>query len=151
MGIEPRYEFGYGLTYTKFEYSNIEVTRNAPASNFSILPPTQSAVPGGNPSLWENLFRVSATVTNSGHFASKEVAQLYISVPGDDTPIRQLRGFNKRLVPAGQSRKLDFHLTRKDLSTWNIVEQDWVLRRGTYEVHVGLSNRNLPLNATFTL
>lgn len=75
----------------------------------------------------------------------------YLEFPpntGFDTPIRQLRGFKKVQIAAGASTTVTFSITRKDLSVWDVVRQNWVIPQsgtGGYTINVGNSSRNLPL------
>ncbi|KAJ2993877.1 hypothetical protein NUW58_g1704 [Xylaria curta] len=145
--ITPRYEFGFGLSYTTFNYSNLAVWLGAGA-DFSPYP-SKPIIEGGHEDLWDNLVRVSATVTNMGSATGAEVAQLYVGIPNG--PIRQLRGFAKPVLQAGESAVVNFGLTRRDLSTWDAVAQNWLLQKGTYQVYVGSSSRKLPLAATLQI
>jgi len=140
--ITPRYEFGFGLTYTTFEYSDLSTSLVSGAST-SYEAPATALVEGGLESLWDVIATVSAVVTNTGDMTAKEVAQLYVHIPGG--PIKQLRGFEKVEIAPGDSATVKFSLQRRDLSDWNIVEQAWVLQRGNYQVWVGASSRDLPL------
>jgi beta-glucosidase len=148
-GIKPRFAFGYGLTYTEFEYSGlvIDVDSTATAPR---LPPKPEIVPqGGIDSLWAEVARVRCTVENVGDVDAKEVAQLYIGIPGG--PEKVLRGFEKQLLTTGEQGVFEFVLTRRDLSTWNVVEQMWELQRGSYQIYVGKSVTDLPLSGSFEI
>ncbi|KAJ5914856.1 hypothetical protein N7504_003739 [Penicillium tannophilum] len=85
---------------------------------------------GGNPALYDIAFSIDVTVTNTGSRKGKAVAQLYVELPsslGLDTPSRQLRQFEKtEELAAGQSQTLTLEITRKDLSVWDVVVQDWM-------------------------
>jgi beta-glucosidase len=144
----PRYEFGFGLTYTTFEYSDlqVEVQRGVDTSYSA---PNSTVSEGGQESLWEVVAIVSATVTNTGNVTAKEVAQLYVHIPGG--PVRQLRGFDKVEIYPGDSATVTFPLMRRDLSDWNVAEQAWVLQQGSYPVWVGASSRILPLEGELTI
>ncbi|OBT72903.1 hypothetical protein VF21_07796 [Pseudogymnoascus sp. 05NY08] len=146
--ITPRYEFGFGLTYTTFEYSDLSVSlvQNA---NTSRSGPESPIIEGGRESLWDVIATASAVVTNTGDVTAKEVAQLYINIPGG--PVRQLRGFDKVEIAPGKSETVKFTLLRRDLSDWNVDEQAWVLQQGSYPVWVGASSRNLPLSGELTI
>ncbi|OBT60271.1 hypothetical protein VE03_10208 [Pseudogymnoascus sp. 23342-1-I1] len=141
--ITPRYEFGFGLTYTTFEYSDLSVSlvRNASTSRAA---PESPIIEGGKESLWDVIATASAVVTNTGDVTAKEVAQLYVHIPGG--PVRQLRGFDKVEIAPGESEVVKFTLLRRDLSDWNVAEQAWILQQGSYSVWVGASSRNLPLS-----
>ena len=102
--------------------------------------------PGGNAGLYDVLYTISATITNTGSLAGDEVPQLYVSL-GEGEPVVVLRGFDRLTIAAGASSTFTAELTRKDLSTWDTVSQNWVLVSCPV-VHVGSSSRNLPLSAT---
>jgi beta-glucosidase len=142
----PRYEFGFGLTYTTFSYTNLLTLK--PAANTSPTAPSRISE-GGQESLWEVIATVTATITNTGDVTAKEVAQLYIHIPGG--PVKQLRGFEKVEIVPGETRDVRFELTRKDLSVWSVERQDWVLQKGRYGVWVGGSSRDLPLQGELVI
>ena len=102
--------------------------------------------PGGNPGLYDVLYEVSATITNTGSVPGDEVAQLYVSLGGDE-PAIVLRGFDRLTIAAGTSATFTAQLTRRDLSTWDTASQNWVMVPCP-TVYVGSSSRNLPLSAT---
>ncbi|KAJ5926537.1 Glycoside hydrolase superfamily [Penicillium verrucosum] len=145
--IEPQYAFGFGLSYTTFGYSNLKISKTSASS--TTYPPSAPIVPGGNPRLFDTLAKVSATVKNTGSVDGKEVAQLYIGIP--NSPVRQLRGFEKVLIKTGKSATVTFNLTRRDLSTWDTDAQQWLLQRGTYQIFVGRNSRDLSLTGTLTI
>lgn len=92
-------------------------------------PPRAGGAEGGNPALWDVAFSVTVTVTNTGRRTGRAVAQLYVELPaslGVDTPARQLRQFEKTgVLGPGESETLSMNVTRKDLSVWDVVVQDW--------------------------
>ncbi|KAF5862200.1 hypothetical protein ETB97_011905 [Aspergillus alliaceus] len=146
QGIAPQFEFGFGLSYTTFDYSGLSINQVSNATT-TPYPPSAAIEEGGNPHLWDTVVRVSVDVKNSGSVDGDEVAQLYLGIPNG--PIRQLRGFEKVNVPAGQSVTVEFALGRRDLSTWDVQAQGWLLQSGTYQVYVGRSSRDLPLQGQF--
>ncbi|KAJ4268840.1 beta-glucosidase [Fusarium torreyae] len=215
----PLYEFGFGLSWTTFEYSDLNVQANVnstyqppardtiPAPTFGnystnlddytfpagiryiykfiypflntsssareasndtsdfggtaedFLPPNalngsaqprlpSSGAPGGNPQLWDVLYTVTATITNTGNATSDEIPQLYVSLGGENEPVRVLRGFDRiEDIAPGQSAIFNAQLTRRDLSNWDVVSQNWVITEHPKTVYVGSSSRNLPLSA----
>lgn len=146
--IQPRYEFGFGLSYTTFAYSNLAIsqTPNANTSQY----PTGAILEGGQTDLWDELIRVTADVQNTGPVNGTDVPQLYLQVPDASRP-RVLRGFDKPLLVAGQTVSVSFPLTRRDLSVWDATAQKWALQPGSYTVFVGASSRALGLNGTFNI
>ncbi|EHK40687.1 glycoside hydrolase family 3 protein [Trichoderma atroviride IMI 206040] len=147
-GIEPRYEFGFGLSYTTFAYSNISINYIEGANTYPW--PGGPIVSGGQTDLWDAIATVSVNVKNTGSVAGAEVAQLYVGIPGAPTK-QQLRGFEKPFLQPSQSETVTFHLTRRDLSVWSVERQKWQLQQGTYKFYVGSSSRRLPLNGTMHL
>jgi beta-glucosidase len=147
--ITPRFEFGYGLTYTTFSYSGLQIQQSGAA--YPMQCPTNSSVvaEGGNPLLWETVATVSSTITNTGSVAAAEVAQLYIGIPGG--PAKVLRGFEKVYLAPGASCAVNFELTRRDLSYWDVVSQTWVLQRGSYPVYVGKSVLDIQLQGALSM
>lgn len=144
--IEPRYEFGFGLSYTRFDYSEIVLSEpaGAPAEY-----PSGEIVSGGQADLWEVIATVQCKLTNSGKVAGAEAAQMYVRFPGMQA--KQLRGFSKPTLRPGETTGVSFELTRRDLSVWNTVMQKWQLQRGTYEIYIGRSSSKLPLKTTLTI
>ena len=114
---------------------------------------------GGNPDLWETYVTVSADVKNVGERAGKVVAQLYVGYPegaadagekGEkrkkdvDFPVRVLRGFEKVYLEPGETKTVEFGLTRRDLSYWDVEAQNWrIVTEGKYAFAVGQSSRDL--------
>lgn len=159
--IIPRYEFGYGVTYSSFSYSNLVVSVNATATdNKTISAPVytngttdqNSKNPdvgiGGLLSLFESVGTIQATIANTGEVAAAEVAQLYLQTPSMTT--RALRGFQKVLVQPGETAQVTFNLRRKDVSSWDSKKQAWVVPRGTFDVFVGKSVLDTQLSGSFT-
>ena len=113
-------------------------------SSQPLLPASGS--PGGNPQLFQVLYRVTATITNTGSRAGDEVAQLYVSLGGEYNPLKVLRGFQRLYIPAGGSATFQAELTRRDLSNWDTASQNWIIRNTEKTVYVGSSSRKLPLS-----
>ena len=132
MSPEPLFVFGHGLSYTRFEYSNLRIE-------------PQAGWPG-------DTVRVVVDVQNTGGRAGAEVVQLYLHVPVSSStrPVRQLRGF--RMVPLnpGEKQTVRMELGPEELS---LLDRDmrWVVEPGKYEVRVGSSSKDIRLTGTFEI
>lgn len=150
-GIEPRYPFGFGLSYTSFSYGEVsaQVTnQSALASKY----PTGKLGLGGTTGLFENAVQIATSVKNTGVLEGAEVAQLYVSFPKEaQQPIRILRGFEKVTVAPGETAEVNFTLRRRDLSYWDVKAQQWAVASGKYTFSVGSSSRELYGNTTLTI
>lgn len=144
QGIAPRFEFGFGLSYTTFAYSGLAVNASAGLPAAGSLPATTDTA-----ALWDVVATVEALVTNSGPVAGAEVAQLYLAIPGG--PPRQLRGFAKLPLTPGAAATAAFHITRRDVSVWDVAAQGWVVTPGEFGVFVGASSRDIRLEGSFTV
>ncbi|KAI8626575.1 glycoside hydrolase family 3 protein [Xylariaceae sp. FL1651] len=145
--ITPRYEFGFGLSYTNFTYSNIFVD-GAPVSG----PATGDVIPGGRADLWDIVMTVTVTIANTGSVKGAEVAQLYVGFPAAaNTPPKQLRGFDKIVLDAGASDNAAFTILRRDLSVWDSTKQNWVVPTGDFTFYVGSSSRDIRQTGKITV
>jgi beta-glucosidase len=132
--IAPLYPFGFGLSYTRFAFSHLSVSRQ-------VTDGTQEV-------------RVSAVVTNTGHRTGSEVAQLYLGDPaGTGEPPRQLAGFRRVSLAPGASARVSFLLTPQQESWWNDAANGWTQTAGQYQVFVGDSSAlaDLPLRGSFSM
>lgn len=147
--ITPRYEFGYGLSYTTFHYaSTVTVSSHNATSGLA----TGDRAVGGREDLWDIVATVETSVRNTGALAGAEVAQLYVSFPAAaGEPVRQLRGFQKVTIPPGESADVSFSLRRRDLSVWDVTEQEWRVVEGEYVLYVGASSRDFKASTTLTV
>ena len=146
----PLFPFGYGLSYTNFAFSHLQVTPQQVQNASSNPGPTSCRCNGQG----SRQVTVSATVTNTGKVAGSEVAQLYLGDPAAAAePPRQLKGFDKVTLQPGQSTTVRFTLTGHDLSYWDSAANGWVLPDGQYQVYVGDSSAlaDLPLHGGFTV
>ena len=142
--ISVRYEFGFGLSYTTFNISG--VAAEPLANNITAHPEDRPIMPGGNPALWESIYNVTISLTNSGKIGGAGVPQLYVGFPESapaGTPPKQLRGFEKVYLEAGESQTVGFELMRRDLSYWDIISQQWVIPEGEFSLYLGFSSRDI--------
>lgn len=150
--ISVRYEFGYGLSYTTFNLTNLQGIPLDTA--ITSAPANQPIQPGGNPALWETVYNVTASITNSGKYDGAAVPQLYVSFPADTTPAgtppRQLRGFQKVFLKVGETQTVRFELMRRDLSYWDIISQQWLIPEGQFTLSAGWSSRDLVATTSIT-
>ena len=134
-GIQPLFPFGFGLSYTTFEFSNLSVT------------PTYNGT---------GSVTATFTVTNTGKVAGAEVAQLYIGEknPPVKRPPRELKGFLKTKVLApGASQNITLQLDQRSFEYWNVNTEMWDAPKDTYTVWVGSSSQvsDLPLTGTISV
>ncbi|EFY98463.1 beta glucosidase (glycoside hydrolase family 3) [Metarhizium robertsii] len=145
--ITPRYEFGFGLSYTTFSLANLVIQRVNGGNSGEWA--EGAIIPGGQEDLFDNIATVTVDVSNTGNMAGAEVPQLYVGIPGG--PAKQLRGFEKRFLAPGTTVPVEFPLTRRDLSVWDTTAQKWRLQRGQYNIYVGTSSRDVPLKGSLTI
>lgn len=120
FGVKPAYEFGYGLSYTDFTYSDLKL----------------------NSTTFTDKLTATVKVTNSGKTAGKEVVQVYISAPTAkiDKPAAELKAFAKTgLLKPGESQTLTFTLTAHDLASYQTKTNSWIADGGSYTVKIGTS------------
>jgi beta-glucosidase len=130
--VEPQFPFGFGLSYTTFEYSGLDVH--------------SSRIGSKEPA-------VTVTVKNTGLRAGAEVVELYLHDGHSkiDRPEHELKGFRRVELKPGESKQVDFWLSRQDFSYWSPEKKGWVADAGSFEVQVGGSSRNIPLKAALEL
>ncbi|KAH7309163.1 putative beta-glucosidase [Stachybotrys elegans] len=151
--ISVLYEFGFGLSYTTFEMTGLEISPVDTDTEITPAPEKREVQPGGNPALWETLYTARVTLRNTGDVRGATVAQLYITLPDsapEGSPVRQLRGFDKIELSPGQRGTVQFDLMRRDISYWDVVSQQWLIPSGEFTVRVGFSSRDIVEVATFT-
>ena len=128
---DPLFPFGFGLSYTTFDYKNLKLSNSTLTSDEKLT--------------------VSVEVTNSGNYDGAEVVQLYLrDLVGSITrPVEELKGFQKIFLKKGETRKVEFNLTENDLRFYN-GDLQWLSEPGDFKVFVGTSSANT-LEASFTL
>ncbi len=130
--VQPAYEFGYGLSYTRFNYSKLALSSNT----------------------FNGKITATVTVTNTGTVAGKEVVQLYISAPAKklDKPAEELKGFAKtNLLQPGKSQTISFTINAEDLVSFDTQTTSWIAEAGNYTVKIGASSKNIKTTAAFSL
>jgi beta-glucosidase len=133
-GLTPLFPFGFGLSYTKFAFSHLSIVRTGSGGVSDV--------------------QVAATITNTGHTAGADVAQLYLGDPARaHEPPRQLVGFDKVSLAPGSSTPVHFTITPQDTWWWSQAAKGWTQSLGRYQVYVGDSSAlaNLPLHGSYTI
>jgi beta-glucosidase len=132
-GIEPLFPFGFGLSYTSFEYKNLKVSSPQ-------LTPTNSVT-------------VTVDVVNTGERPGEEVAELYIydTYPRVTRPIRELKGFSKIALKPGETKTVAFKIKPRDLAYFDVADHAWKSNPGAYEIGIGASSRDLRVRAPLQL
>ncbi len=128
----PLYPFGHGLSYGRFEYGDLALDRDRIRAGETVT--------------------ASVTVTNAGERAGDEVVQLYIHQRHGSAsrPVRELKGFRRITLAAGESRTLEFSLGPGELRYWNAAARDWVIDATTIDVFAG-GDSTADLTASFTI
>ncbi len=132
-GTEPLYPFGYGLSYTTFEYGGLELSKA-----------TLSA---------DDTLRVGVDVTNTGSVAGVDIVQLYVGydASGVERAPRDLKAFARVALEPGQTETVTLPLRARDLAYYDADTAAWVVEPASYSVEVGRSVRDLPLIAGFEI
>lgn len=132
FNVKPAYEFGYGLSYTSFDVSDLKLS----SSSFA------------------NKMTVTVIVKNTGKTAGKEVVQLYLSAPSKNTdkPSSELKAFAKtNLLQPGESQTITLLLNPKNLASFVTAKNAWIAEAGSYKVSIGTSSLNIKKAADFSL
>ncbi|KAL8281538.1 hypothetical protein RQP46_006222 [Phenoliferia psychrophenolica] len=149
--ITPRFEFGFGLSYTTFSYGNLTTTSSSTTSRRSFVEiDARSDTPVASSSLADVAYTVSFAVTNTGTVDGHEVSQLYLGFPeGAGEPPKVLRGFERTFISAGATERVVLELTKKDISIWDVASASWTIPSGTFTVFIGQSSRLITLTGSF--
>ncbi|WP_217362501.1 glycoside hydrolase family 3 C-terminal domain-containing protein [Flavobacterium sp. M31R6] len=131
--IEPNFPFGYGLSYTTFSYSDIQTNTASARDTDDII--------------------ISLKVKNTGKVAGKEVVELYVHEQATETsrPENELKHFEKIALNPGEEKTVSFHLTSRDFAYYSTIAHDWVIKSGKFDIRVGASSRDLPLQQTIDI
>ncbi len=128
--VKPLYPFGFGLSYTTFEYSDLQVENTSDAAAF---------------------IKAKVTVKNTGKVAGREVVQLYQSSPSADMPVKELKAFAKtKLLQPGESQTLTMTVSKTDLSSWS-SEDKWSLASGEYTYSAAANAEDVRLSQKVTI
>ena len=122
--IDVSYPFGFGLSYTDFDYSDLKIKEE------------------------ENVIKISVKITNIGSLPGKEVIQIYTSKLDSniDRPIKELRSFAKTSnIELGESTEINFNIPTSELSYWDEENSSWETEKGVYDILVGSSSRDIEL------
>ncbi|KAJ7155737.1 beta-glucosidase [Mycena filopes] len=142
--ITPRFEFGFGLSYTTFTYSGLTISGSTAGG-------TRQSGPGSSLDPWLHtpVVTVTFTIHNNGTVAGNEVPQLYLTFPAAaKSAPKNLKGFDSVFVGVGQSVTVSMTLNRFNFATWNILTQRWEVVTGTTTISVGASSRDIRLTGT---
>jgi len=132
LSIFPKYEFGYGLSYTSFQYSNLQLSKKKIKSNEQI--------------------EASVTITNTGKYDGEEIVQLYLrdKVGSLTRPVKELKDFKKIKLNAGESKIIKFIIDKEKLTFYN-QQLQWVAEPGDFELMIGASSSDIRLSDSFEL
>jgi len=133
MKIEPRFPFGYGLSYTTFDYGDLKLS----------APQISSGTP----------FKVEAAIKNTGKREGAEIVELYVSElnPIVPRPPRELKGFQRVNLKPGESKTVSFELNQDAFSYYDENTHDWKTNPGNFEIQVGASSRDIRLKGTVAI
>ena len=128
--IKPLFPFGFGLSYTDFSFSNLEIIKN---DNYNI----------------ECKFEIK----NAGMMDGSEVAQCYVSFSNltKDEPLKTLQSFKKVFIKKGNTMELKLALNKRSFSYWDIQEKNWIVRPGAYTISIGSSSEQIRLKKDILL
>ena len=131
--IEPLFPFGYGLSYTQFEYKNLKT-----------VPAAGSARPG---------IEVSLDVSNTGKYDGAEVVQLYIRSIASvvDKPVKELKALKKVFLKKGETQNLRFRLEKNAFAYYHVEKKEWNVDPGKYAIQIGSSSKDIRLSDTIDL
>ncbi|MNB99845.1 Thermostable beta-glucosidase B [compost metagenome] len=128
--IEPLFPFGFGLSYTEFEYSNLVLDKTS-------INDTEAV-------------QVRVTVKNTGSRTGQEIVQLYVGDVQSSVirPLQELKGFQKVELQPGEAREVSFTLNKRAFAYYNVQLGDWHAESGTFRIGVGASSRDIRLSTS---
>jgi len=130
--IEPLFPFGFGLSYTHFKYSNLNLVQNNDSKNPVTL---------------------EFELANTGDRAGAEVAEVYVQPinPSVSRPLKELKGFKKIFLQPGEKQKVSVTLDQNAFAYYDVDKKGWVAEKGGYKILVGSSSRDILLDGQFSL
>jgi beta-glucosidase len=130
---EPLFPFGYGATFTSFDYSDLKLSRRSLETDGSV--------------------DITFSVRNTGSYDSDEVAQLYVSFPESkvERPVKELKGFTRTMVLKGETKRITITLKANDLMFWDATNRKWTLEPGLVKFFVGPSSADKRLEGEITI
>lgn len=131
--IEPYFPFGYGLSYTTFELSDLNTSAEKIKQGMPI--------------------DLSLKIKNKGKVAGAEVVQVYVQdiEPSLERPVKELKGFQKVFLQAGEEKEITIKLSPETLKFYDVCSKSWIAEPGKFKAHVGTSSRDIKLTAEFEL
>jgi len=135
--VVPLFPFGFGLSYTKFAYSDLDIQ------------PHFDRDQDGN----QSLAKVSFTIRNTGDRAGAEVAQLYVGEqnPPVPRPIKELKRFAKVFLQPGESKRVTLELDQRSFAYYDVASAKWTAAMDNYSILVGASSQDIRLNGHYRL
>ncbi|KIJ61677.1 glycoside hydrolase family 3 protein [Hydnomerulius pinastri MD-312] len=156
--ITPRYEFGFGMSYSTFEFSDLQIQKVEPLdyAETSLIENWENCgaspiAEGSTTALWLHMpaYQVTFNVQNTGSRYGGEIPQLYLHHPASaNEPPSILKGFTNIELEPGQTGRASITLSRYDLSIWDVVRQGWARPNGTINFSVGASSRDFRLSGS---
>ncbi|EDP71361.1 thermostable beta-glucosidase B [Flavobacteriales bacterium ALC-1] len=127
--IKPQFAFGYGLSYTNFEVSDITVNNNTDS------------------------FTVTCNVENTGQVNGAEVVQVYVGKPNSEVEraIKELKGFSKVYLDKGEKQSISITIEKSDLAFYDESISDWNLEKGDYDIYIGNASNNISKKLSITI
>ncbi|MEN8137621.1 MAG: glycoside hydrolase family 3 C-terminal domain-containing protein [Bacteroidota bacterium] len=129
-GVEPMFPFGYGLSYTSYEYSDLKIEN-----------------------LGDEEVKVSLSVKNTGKYDGSEIVQLYVHdmEASVDRPLKELKGFSKVQLNSGETKEVSIKLDKRAFAFYDIEAKEWVAEPGDFEIFIASSSKDIRLKGIFSL